>query len=80
MFQTIRSSFLRRIWKPAAVTAAGGTAGALWFEEMLLYAEEILALIFLPVLAGVIFLFNTIVFKSRQPRRDDLNITTNGEK
>ncbi|MCU0486104.1 MAG: hypothetical protein MUC85_08345 [Anaerolineales bacterium] len=80
MSQSPRSSILRRFWKPAAITGAGGTAGAIWFEEMLLYAEEVLALVFLPILAGVIFIYNTIVFKSRLPRRDDLSTKSNGEK
>jgi|MudIll2142460700_1097286.scaffolds.fasta_scaffold1629099_1 hypothetical protein len=80
MSQSPRSSIFRRFWKPAAATAAGGTAGAIWFEEIMLYTEEILALIFLPLLAGVIYLFNTLVFKSRQPRHDDLNIKITGEK
>ena len=80
MSQSLRSSIFRRFWKPAAITGAGGTAGAIWFEEMLIYAEEVLALVFLPILAGVIFLYNTIVFKSRLPRRDDLSTKSNGEK
>lgn len=80
MSQSLRSSIFRRFWKPAAITGAGGTAGAIWYEEMLLYAEEVLALVFLPILAGVIFLYNTIVFKSRLPRRDDLSTKSNGEK
>jgi hypothetical protein len=71
--QTHRGSFLRRYWKPAAITGAGGTAVAVWFDEMLLFGEEILALIFLPLLAGAIYLFDTVVFKSRVPRREDMN-------
>lgn len=80
MSQPLRSSILRRFWKPTAATAAGGTAGAIWFEEMLLYAEEILALVFLPLLAGAVFLYNKIVFKSRLPRRDNLDTQMNEEK
>jgi hypothetical protein len=30
-------------------------------------------LIFLPLLAGVIYLFDNFVFKSRLPRREDMN-------
>jgi hypothetical protein len=70
---THRGSSLRRYWKPAAITGAGGTAVAIWFDEILLFGEEILALIFLPLLAGVIYLFDTFVFKSRVPRREDIN-------
>ena len=69
---------LRRYWKPVAVTGAGGTATAVWFEEISLYAEAILGLIFLPILAGIIFLFNIYVFRSRRPRREDIQQT--GEK
>lgn len=64
---------IRRIWKPAAVTGAGGTAVAVWFEEIVLYAQEILALIFLPIMAGAIYLLDHFIFKSRIPRREDLS-------
>jgi hypothetical protein len=60
------------LWKPAAVTGAGGTVIAIWFEEFMLFAEEILALIFLPILAGVIYLLDIFIFKSRMPKREDL--------
>jgi hypothetical protein len=80
MSQSSRSSVFRRVWKPAAVTAAGGTAGVIWLEEMIIYAVEILALMFLPFLAGVIYLFNILVFKVNQPERDELSIKTTGEK
>ncbi len=71
--QPPRSPMLRRYWKPVVATGAGGTAAAIWFEEILIYSEEILALIFLPIMAGVIYLFNIFVFKSRMPRREDLD-------
>ncbi len=81
MLHANRSSIFRRFWKPAAVTGAGGTAVGVWFEEIMLYAEEILALIFLPILAGVIYLLNIFIFNSRMPKREDLQITQNpGEK
>ena len=63
------------LWKPAAVTGAGGTAVAIWFDEIMLFAEEILALIFLPILAGVIYLLDIFIFKSRMPKREDLTNT-----
>ena len=75
--QAHRVSILRRYWKPAAITGAGGTAVVVWFDELLLFGEEILALIFLPLLAGVIYLFDTFVFKSRLPRREDVDNPTN---
>lgn len=71
-----KSRFLgiRRIWKPAAVTGAGGTAVAVWFEEIVLYVQEILALTFLPIMAGLIYLLNNFIFKSQIPKREDLSI------
>jgi hypothetical protein len=78
--QSPYTSIFRRVWKPAAVTAAGGTAGVIWFEEMMLYAQEILAFVFLNILIGVIYLFNIFVFKSHFPKRDPLSNKTNGEK
>jgi hypothetical protein len=71
--QTHRISFLHRYWRPAAITGAGGAAVVVWFDELLVFGEEILALIFLPLLAGVIYLFDNFVFKSRLPRREDMN-------
>ncbi len=67
-----RFPLLRRLWKPVAVTGAGGTAIAYWFEEIVMFGEDILALIFLPILAGVIFLLDILIFKSRMPRREDM--------
>lgn len=66
----------RRIWKPAALTGAGGTAVAIWFEEILMFSQEILALIFLPIMAGVIYLLDISIFKSRLPCREDMKQTT----
>lgn len=65
---------LRWLWKPAAITGAGGTAIAVWFEEIIVFSTEILALIFLPILAGVIYLLDIFMFKSRMPRREDLEL------
>ena len=70
-------SFFQRWWKPAAVTGAGGTAVAIWFEELIAFGIEILALIFLPILAGVIYLLDLFIFKSRMPRREDLDTPIN---
>ena len=49
-----RFPIVRRFWKPAAVTGAGGTAIVIWFEEIVIFAQDILALIFLPILAGAV--------------------------
>ena len=70
----------RRFWKPIAATGAGGTAIVIWFEEMLLFVQDILALIFLPILAGIIYLLNIFAFRSRMPRREDLTNSTRGGK
>lgn len=69
---TTRLPFFRRFWKPVAITGTGGTAVAIWFEEIILLGAEILSLILLPILAGVIYLLNIQAFKSRMPRREDL--------
>ena len=74
-----RFPLFRRLWKPAAVTGAGGTAVAVWFEEIIAFGAEILALIFLPVIAGAIYLLDILIFKSRMPRREDMkNINERG--
>jgi len=67
-----RPSRIRRLWKPAALTGAGGTAVSVWLEDILLFGEEILALIFLPVIAGAIYLLDILIFRSRMPRREDM--------
>jgi hypothetical protein len=67
------------LWKPAAVTGAGGAAIALWLDEIVMFGEEILALIFLPIMAGVIYLLDILIFKSRLPKREDLETTTERE-
>ncbi len=70
---TVRFPFVRRLWKPTAITGAGGTAIAIWFEEILAFGAEFLALIFLPIMAGIIYLLDVFIFKSRLPKREDLN-------
>lgn len=65
---------IRRIWRPVAVTGAGGTVIAIWFEEIMFYAQEILALIFLPIMAGLIYLLDIFIFRSRTPKREDISI------
>jgi hypothetical protein len=66
-----RFPIFQRLWKPVAITGAGGTAIAYWLEEIVIFGEEILALIFLPILAGAIYLLDILIFKSRMPRRED---------
>ncbi len=67
-----KPAFWRRWWQPAVVAGAGGGAAAVWFDEIWVYAEEILGLILLPILASVIFLLNILMFRSRMPREEDL--------
>jgi hypothetical protein len=74
-----RFPILRRLWKPVAVTGTGGIAIAYWLEEIVMFGEEILALIFLPIMAGVIYLLDILIFKSHMPRREDMTPDSNGE-
>ncbi len=62
----------RRWWKPVALAGAGGTAVAVWIDEILAYAEEIIGLILLPIMAGCIYLLDILMFRSRMPRQEDL--------
>lgn len=64
---------IRRLWKPVVGTTAGGTAIAFWFEEILIFGEEILALIFFTIVGGLMYLFNLQIFKSEMPRREDFD-------
>jgi hypothetical protein len=71
----------RRLWKPAAATGASGAAVVIWFEELVAFGAEILALIFLPLIAGAIYLLDNFIFKSRMPSREDMNnLNDKGEK
>lgn len=72
-----RSRHWRR-WFPATTAAGvGGTALVIWFEELIAFATEFIGVIFLPILAGIIYLFNHIVFKSVMPRRMEMQNTKN---
>jgi hypothetical protein len=67
-----RSPLLRRLWKPAVIIGAGGTVIAVRFDEILEHGQEILALIFLVVIAGSIYLLDIFIFKSCMPCRKDM--------
>jgi len=67
---------LRKLWRPAATTGAGGTTFIIWFEEIMAFAVEIIGVILLAILGGLICLFDNFVFKSRIPRREDLQDAT----
>lgn len=72
-----RFSRLRKLWKPAVATGAGGTTLAIAFEEIIVFAVEIIGVILLTILGALICLFDNFIFKSRIPRREDLQDTTN---
>lgn len=61
----------RRSWKPAAAITAGGAALVAWFGEIIATAVEFIGVIFMLIVAGVIYLFNVYVFKSAAPKADD---------
>jgi hypothetical protein len=67
----ITTSVLRKYWKPALATGAGGTSLVIWFEELLLLGLDVLAVLALLVVAGPIFVFNHFMFKSAIPRKED---------
>ena len=62
----------RKFWKPAVTTGTGGTTLAIWFEEIITFAAEFISVIVISLMAGLIYLFKTYVFKSAMPRSDDL--------
>ena len=66
-------SALRKYWKPALATGAGGTSLIVWFEEIIALGVEFIGVIFLLILAGPIYLLNHFVFKSATPRPEDRN-------
>jgi hypothetical protein len=67
------TSALRKYWKPALATGAGGTSIIIWFEEIILLGLDMLAVLALLVVAGPILLFNHFMFKSAIPRKEDKN-------
>jgi len=75
-----RFPLARKFWKPAAVTGAGGTSLIIWFEEVIAFATDFIGVIFLTILGGLICLFDNLIFKSRIPRREDLQDTMNKRK
>ena len=73
-----RFPLFRRLWKPAVIIGAGGTAIAVSFDEIRELGHEFLALTFLILLAGSIYLLDIFIFKSCMPRREDMK-TINDE-
>lgn len=74
-----RFSGLRKFWKPAVVTGAGGTSLVIWFEEIVAFAVDFIGMILLAILGGLICLFDNFIFKSRIPRQEDLQDIKNKE-
>lgn len=70
------SPFIRWVWRPLTLTGAGGTALALWLDDLVMVSQEVLGLIFLPIMAGIIYGLDVFLFKTRLPRRDDLTTPT----
>jgi hypothetical protein len=65
-------SALRRYWKPALATGAGGASALFWLEELLAIWLDILSALAVLLVAGPILLFNHFVFKSATPRKEDI--------
>jgi hypothetical protein len=63
---------LRKLWKPAVASGAGGTTLAIWFEEIMAFAADFIGVIVISLMAGLIYLYKTYVFKSAIPGSDDL--------
>ena len=76
--QIVHPRHWRRWIPPAAAVGAGGTTLVIWFEEVVVFITEFIGVIFLPILAGIVYLFNHFVFKSAMPRREDIKNTDNG--
>lgn len=65
------TSAIKKYWKPALATGAGGTSLLLWFEEILVIGLDLLVVLGLLLVVGPIYLFNQFVFKSATPRPED---------
>ena len=65
------TSALRKYWKPVLATGAGGASLFIWFEEIILIGLDLLAVFVLLLLAGPVYLFNLLVFRSAFPKPED---------
>jgi len=65
------TSALKKYWKPALVTGAGGTSLFLWFEEIIVIGLDLLAVLALLLVVGPLYLFDEFMFRSTKPRRED---------
>ena len=65
------TSALKKYWKPALVTGAGGTSLVIWFEEIIVIGLDLLAILAVLLVVGPIYIFDHYLFKSTMPRRED---------
>lgn len=65
-------SVLRRYWKPALATGAGGASILIWLEEIFAVWLDILSIAAMLIVTGPILLFNHFVFKSATPKKEDI--------
>lgn len=72
-----RFPLFRRLWMPAVMISVGGAIIVLRFDKILEHGQEILALIFLILIAGSIHLLDIFIFKSRMPCREDMKTNDN---
>jgi hypothetical protein len=65
----------RRGWfrwvSPAAALSGAAATLLIWFEEVVVFVTEFIGVIFLPILASLIYFFNVYVFKSAMPKADE---------
>ena len=66
-----RFSIPRPLRRLVIAAGVGGAAVVLWLEELMLFADAILTLIFMGIVAGILNLFNYLAFKAQMPRRED---------
>ncbi len=67
----------RRLWKPALVTGGGTAAIVVWLDEVLAFAEDIIGVLLLPLMAGMIYLLDILMFRSRMPKEEDMKQSQN---
>ena len=68
---TKASSAMKKYWKPALATGAGGTSLVIWFEEIIIIGLDLLAVLALLLVVGPIYIFDHFMFKSATPKSED---------
>lgn len=61
----------RRWFAPTTGIGAVITSLIIWLEELIALLAEFIGVILIPLMAGLIFIFNHIVFKSAMPKKDE---------